>query len=521
MTLFDLYQSPRSIHFISTNSGKLYPIKQFAQASRVYSDRAYKFVNIPSDLVGTIYIQTSNDDKNTRQDNLFSIAIEKGEGSELFYIFDRRVSDIAKLKWVSSSGIKCIGLLTTDREAKYEIFTKKIAREMDTVDFGGNQSFLNSPHSTVKACSMYLVALRGVKLDQVKVINYTPKRILNSHLLLAGRDSLTYLTKFIAHSDWLKSNGKKGIRLDLSNTKTLSALQCYNANLGLSDLSNLLRVDSVEFNSTNLTDVEFSKSNFSNVHFFNSCLDSSNFNKAKFINCSFMGASLKGTIFTNVIVKNVDFSNANMAGLIFEPDSIDNYQNIAFANNLDSITYRTNPGALLKLKERFRDAGLNGAKRKIITAIERRKHELYSSNVTKDIDYLLFDLTSSYGLYPFRPIIILLICIFLFYKLYLFLYFIGKLSVDIKHTGLDNSGAVVEIVDPINPGRLLFLSVITAFSIGFGAYTLNDWVKKLLKEDYIIQPMGWSKIIVGVQNLISLYLFALTILLFFGDPFSY
>ena len=62
---------------------------------------------------------------------------------------------------------------------------------------------------------------------------------------------------------------------------------------------------------------------------------------------------------------------------------------------------------------------------------------------------------------------------------------------------------------------------VLAFSIGFGPYNLNDWAKKLLKEDYTLESRGWTRILIGVQNLVSLYLFALTILLLFGDPFNF
>ncbi|WP_157544056.1 pentapeptide repeat-containing protein [Mucilaginibacter paludis] len=466
-------------------------------------------------LKGSVFIQTANDDKANNQQNLFSIIISDCIGSRVFFLFDKRIYSTQLYNWMPQKKFQEVHPLitSTDKDANYILYTYTITKEKDTLYIGGNQSVIDKKNrKNIKKCSSNLIIFKEVQADHITNFNNLDKDKHSFKLLVTGPDSLSFQQKIIDHDLWL--NGKKGMRLD--NLGKISNKVCYNGNLIEADLSSTI-IDSSGFNSSLLNNVEFSNSTFTNVNFFNSHLDSTNFNKAILKNCMFLGSDLRGAIFTNTKFKNVDFSCANMAGVIFEPDSLPNIQGIASSYNLDSITYRTDPGALIKLKEKLKTAGFTDAHRKVTAAIQRKKHTLTSSTATKFIDYLLFDFTSSYGLNPLRPLILLLILIYVFYKTYLFLFFIDKLKIHIKHAG--TSGEM--ITDKIHPGRLLFLSIITSFAIGFGPYNINDWAKKLLAEDYILQPWGYTRILIGIQNLISLYLFSLTILLLFGDPFSF
>jgi len=108
----------------------------------------------------------------------------------------------------------------------------------------------------------------------------------------------------------------------------------------------------------------------------------------------------------------------------------------------------------------------------------------------------------------------------LFYRVYLLLFFAGKLKIEIRHPADNGQGKETVINDGIHPGRLVFLSIITAFAIGFGEYNINEWAKKLLREEYDIRSFGWTRVTLGIQNLLSLFLFSLTVVLLLGNPFS-
>jgi hypothetical protein len=516
------YQKPRPVNYIVTNSGKQYTLTNLVPGVQPYSDRSYKLLKIPEELVGATLIQTANDDKTTFQQNLFSLKIDGRRQVIVYYIFDKRIIANKAPEWLAKKKqVKLSGeLVSSDQATHYAYFTDTIQDKQLPLFFGSNQPFAGGKrYKKLESCSMYFVAISGVVPSHVVNLNISEDERRYFKVFVMGTDSLKLTQKLSDHEVWLKSGGEKGSRLDTLSGGIKNNV-FFNGNLKQADLSRI-SISKTNFNSSSLKDVEFSRTTFTNVNFFNSQLDSANFNKAVIKDCSFLGADLTGSIFIGVKLKNVDFSCSDVAGVIFEPDSVTNVQGLAYAYGLDSITYRTDPRALIKLKEQLKLAGFTDAQRKVNAAIQRRKYEISTSWLTKAISYLLFDCTSSYGLYPFHPLIILFFAIYFFYKIYLLLFFTNKLEINIKHQKLTRASKLITVKDMIRPGSLLFLSIITSFSIGFGPYNINDWVKKLLKEEYTLESRGWTRVIMGVQNLVSLYLFSLTILLLFSDPFNY
>ena len=407
--------------------------------------------------------------------------------------------------------------ISDDKDASYYFIADTIKSRQPLMFFGSNQA----GQKINLDCSMYLIAFKDINPDQISNNINHPITKDSAKVLVSGGSSWFDKETRQNHLNWL-TNKPNGVRLDISEKKldTIKDFKCFQGNFQQADLSGKPFID-VCFSFSNLNYVEFTKARLTNVNFFNSHLENAFFNKDIIENCSFMGSDLKGAIFTKVKFKNVDFSCANMAGVIFEPDSVPNVQDIAFANNLDSLTYQSDPSALIKLKELLKASGFSEAQRKVTAAIQRRKQNLNTSKIVKFLNYILFDFTSSFGLKPWRPLVLLLALIYIFYRIYLFLFFINQLRIQIKHQYENRVGKTTTVNDPIQPGRLLFLSIITSFSIGFGNYNINEWAKKLLKEDYVLQPSGWTRVLTGVQYLLSLYLFFLTILLLFGDPFSF
>jgi len=514
------YQTDPAANYITSNSGKEYTIATCIPKTHLYMDRAYTFTKIPHELQDAVLIETSNEDKTSDQDNLFSINVKDGKGAKIYFILDSRVFPGKPLRSFNKRTeiVLSSPLVTTDKQAKYVVYEQDVPASDVDFQFAGNLFWAPPQKNNLANFSMYLVMISGVSTEQITNANNEETGLNSSGLLIKPKDSTHFREQVIKHGDWLKTGLNNSERLDLSGKK-INGVYCYNADLQNADLEHTI-CDSVGFYSSVLKEIEYSNAKLSRVNFFNSRLDSADFNGASFNNCSFMGADLDHSIFTNVKLKNVNFTHANVAGMIFEPDSLPDIKGMAYADNLDSITYRTNPGMLIKLKEGFKNAGFYDAQRKIIAAIQRRKQALDPDWVTRTIDYLLFDLTSVYGLKPFRPLIIFMASIYLFYRVYLILFFIGKLNIRIQHPKEDVDGHATIIDDGIHPGRLIFLSIITAFAIGFGAFNINDWAKKLLKEDYTIQSYGWTRVLIGIQNLLSLLLVSLTILLLLGHPFN-
>jgi uncharacterized protein YjbI with pentapeptide repeats len=514
------YQADDPANYITTNSGRVYTISTCAPKTPVYMDRGYTFISVPHELHDAVLIQTANADKTTDQNNLFAIHVDNDRGAKVYVVMDGRLfggkppAVFRNYKLVKFSE----ALHTTDKQAQYVTYVRTLAAADVKLQFEGNLFSLPPQKNNKADFSMYMVMISGVGPEQITNGNRKEDGLNSSYLLIKPKDSIHFEQQLILHRRWLERGAGNSDRLDLSGKK-IKRISCYNATLQYADLSGAT-FDSVKFCSSVLKEIEYSDSKLSEVNFYNSYLDSANFNGASFNNCSFIGSDLRRSIFTDVKFKNVDFTHANVSGMIFEPDSLPDIDGMASADNLDSLTYRTNPAMLIKLQDEFKKAGFYTAQRQITAAIKRRKHELNPDWITRAIDELLFDLTSDYGLKPFRPLMLLIVLIYLFYRVYLLLFFAGKLNIEIQHPAENDSGKETVVKDGIHPGRLVFLSIITAFAIGFGEYNINEWAKKLLREEYDIRSFGWTRVTLGIQNLLSLFLFSLTVVLLLGNPFS-
>jgi hypothetical protein len=66
---------------------------------------------------------------------------------------------------------------------------------------------------------------------------------------------------------------------------------------------------------------------------------------------------------------------------MFEPRSIPELSGIASAKNLELLTYRDNPVALVQLRKQFEDDGFRGQERKITYALKRITRPLASAHL--------------------------------------------------------------------------------------------------------------------------------------------
>lgn len=143
--IFTFYQSRNTPNYITTNSGKIYTIKELNINSRLYIDRGYKFNNLADSLKGSVFIQTANDDKANNQQNLFSIIISDCIGSRVFFLFDKRIYSTQLYNWMPQKKFQEVHPLitSTDKDANYILYTYTITKEKDTLYIGGNQSVID------------------------------------------------------------------------------------------------------------------------------------------------------------------------------------------------------------------------------------------------------------------------------------------------------------------------------------------------------------------------------------------
>jgi Pentapeptide repeats (8 copies) len=146
------------------------------------------------------------------------------------------------------------------------------------------------------------------------------------------------------HQQWIKSEEKAGTRANLDHANLSGAILIV-ANLSRASLS-----------GANLTGADL------------------------------MGADLSGAILVGANLTGVDLGAADLSdvflvevrvgGTVFEPKSLPELSGISQAQNLELLTYYSNPAALVQLRKQFEDGGLREQERKITCALKRREAEL-------------------------------------------------------------------------------------------------------------------------------------------------
>jgi hypothetical protein len=65
-----------------------------------------------------------------------------------------------------------------------------------------------------------------------------------------------------------------------------------------------------------------------------------------------------------------------------------------------------------------------------------------------------------------------------------------------------------------------YFSLLSAVNIGFEQFTPGDWIQRLQAHEYALRAEGWTRIVAGLQALLSVFLLAMWVLTQFGRPFQ-
>src|SRR5437588_179194 len=103
------------------------------------------------------------------------------------------------------------------------------------------------------------------------------------------------------------------------------------------------------------------KANLSDANLTDGHLDNADLTHALFIETDLSGARISG---------------ATLDGALFEPKVLPDLRGIAAAKNLQLLTYKENPDALVQLRKQFEDGGFREQERKITYVLKRREAEL-------------------------------------------------------------------------------------------------------------------------------------------------
>lgn len=430
---------------------------------------------------------------------------------------------------------------------------------------------------SLSGASLYGADLHGARLDSADLIGAN-----------LGGANLAGASLFMADLSGAALNGAV-LRARLGRAN-LSSANLSNADLIGADLTNA-DLSHALLGSANLTSAGLSGANLSGAN-----LRGANLSGADLFNTKLCGADLAGANLNNAKLLDADVSGANLSDAslggalmngahlgraVFEPKSLPELRGVAAAKDLESLTFYSNPDALIQLRKQFEDGGFREQERKITYAVKRREAERSCTMCTLKeppwiaarafglpreeapravvwssdsilancgsfvLNKMFFDWTCQYGMSPGQPLILG----GLIWSVCSLIYFVGihthgegglyrtyRQSIDedpspprrwkrISRLGAAQSPRLRWLLQSIRHECSLlctsmFFSLMSAFNIGFRDFNFGRWLRLLTPREFDIKAEGWLRTVAGLQSLISVYLIALWVLTYFGRPFG-
>jgi hypothetical protein len=351
---------------------------------------------------------------------------------------------------------------------------------------------------------------------------------------------------------------------DLSGA-SLSYANLIDAQLGE---ANLTKVNFEESNLSgaflryaDLSGANLAEANLTGAIVYDMDLPGADLTEANLTNADLSGSDLTGVDLFRAKMKNADLSDADLANayLDFDSEALPKITpDIASAQHLDSVRFDYDPAALVHLRKQFKDLGLRTQAAQLTYAIRRSELERKRDDREPDgelterfvhgraerfFNTVFFDWTCQYGMSPTRPL--LLVVGFggfftLFYIVAQWCPRLGGIWVvwDEKRPDkpFQNQVQSTRLVgfpyDPAARPRLrikvffsvvmlaTYFSLLSALRIGWSGLNFGTWITRMQLREYSLYATGWTRFASGLQSLISIYLVALAILAYFGNPFE-
>jgi hypothetical protein len=475
----------------------------------VYSDRRYRFQSLGK-LGGIYHVALANDDKALAARSY--LQLRALTSSTVYLAFDRRVQGAPK--WLQEEGFNLVPasetrIVTTDSGASpYRLYRRHL-EEGAVLTLGGNYDPGQEPKEAGAATvSMYLLLYQG-SLGR-------PAEAENQHFSARPVDFSTL------HSD-LCLGGAKPQHVDLP-VKPPARARAHCGDLHGQDLSNsdLSRADLVASNlghagldAAVLDDAEMGHASLVLANLRRASLRRANLSAADLSRANLRGADLAGADLSDAHLAGADFTAANLENVTFEPSDLPDVRRIATARGLKNLCFKCYPDALVALRDSFKKQGFHQQEREVAAALERE----YATNAQwpeRWVRKVALGLTCGYGLDLTRPWFLILASIAVFWLAYYAFARAGLGAIEASSRS-DTDGDARP--SPSLGVLCLQLSLSSAFPVS-GEPNLGRWLMKLLPEPWTLRPVRFIRTLSGLQSLVSLYLIALWVVLFFGRPFE-
>jgi uncharacterized protein YjbI with pentapeptide repeats len=372
--------------------------------------------------------------------------------------------------------------------------------------------------------------LKGAKLSRANLIGAN----LENAALHDADLSNAEMSKVNLSGAFLNPANLSGARLPesfLANAN-FSGADLTRASFYASNLTNAAFIGAnlrdANFASANLTEADLSRTDMSRAVLINANLQDAYLRDANLSAANLSGANLSGSYMAGVNLSGTNLSGADLSEALFEPATVPPVASFQGVRGLDKLWWDTSPHSLVLLRHAFKEAGLRQQEREV-TYAHLKWQRAKNGGLEGAFQYVLFELTTKWGMSPARAFWVLLGLIPVFALLYLLpIYRPSEQGAvwrvwDKDRTQSDKGQDAPEQLisrDYRLAVYALFFSVLSAFHIGWRELNVGSWITRLNPYEFTLRGTGWVRTVSGVQSLISVYLLALAVLTYFGRPFE-
>jgi hypothetical protein len=371
----------------------------------------------------------------------------------------------------------------------------------------------------------------------------------------------------------LRGANLRGAKLLLADLRgaDLSYADLGGADLQDADLDGAVlwgaRMDSVILSYAHLANANLNLARAPRASLMKADLSGAKLNNADLTRAVLVGANLRGADLSGVNLDYAYLGYADLTRAYMEETHLD-HAHLSFVDLTDALyapdeqpdpyvvgivgisTLRIPFGqeaGLVQLRKLLQDAGLRDDERGATYAIERTTTaEKLDASRRKPFAFLegvfrlvAFEWTTGYGLYPGRALLLILILGALLTPIYMWPILHGreqpgKISGIYQVFPADRIDEAAADPAAASERRVIrvqatgwkafcaasYFSLLAAVNIGFEQFTPGDWVRRLQRQDYTLQAVGWVRVVAGAQALLSVFLLAMWALTYFGRPFQ-
>jgi uncharacterized protein YjbI with pentapeptide repeats len=336
------------------------------------------------------------------------------------------------------------------------------------------------------------------------------------------------------------------------NNADLTSARLNNADLRFAEL-NKANLSGARLNSADLTLAELNNADLSFARLNNADLGGAKLNNAdlsfaRLNNADLRGAELNNADLISAELKDSKIANITLTKAAYAPASAPPDSYVAGITGLSSVTFPVagSETGLVQLRDLLQKAGLRDLEREATFAIESGRTASALKSWRENLPgaaegafrYVAFELTTGYGLWPGRALLLIAALWVLLIPIYAWPVWRSKRAptasgiyriwpkdrVEVREgqPTLDNP-ARIERLHGVVPAAMCwaaYFSLLSTFQIGFREFSVGTWLTRAQPRNFALESTGWVRTVSGVQSLLCVYLLAMWLLTYFGRPFQ-